>query len=57
MKNGIDSAKEYGFDPDRLLRIKQAVLDDTARGLYDGAVFAVGRHGRLILLEAAGHTE
>ena len=57
MSQGIDFAQEYGFDPDHLLRIKQSVLDDTAKGLYDGAVFAVGRHGKLILLEAAGHTD
>ena len=57
MESRIESAGEYGFDPDRLLRIKQAIAADTAKGLYDGAVFAVGRHGRLVLLEAVGHTD
>ena len=57
MDKGLENAKEFGFDPDRLSRVKQAVVNDSTKGLYDGAVFAVGRHGKLILLDAAGHTD
>lgn len=53
----IGQARDVGLDPDRLLRIRHAVEEDTAKGLYDGAVFAVGRHGKLVMHEAVGHTD
>jgi CubicO group peptidase (beta-lactamase class C family) len=57
MNIGIDEARTAGLDPDRLLRVRQAVETDTGKGLYDGAVYAVGRHGKIVLLEAVGHTD
>lgn len=54
---GVDDARKLGLDPDRLLRLKRAIEEDTARGLYDGAVFVLAREGTIVMHEAAGHTE
>ncbi|MFO7963849.1 MAG: serine hydrolase domain-containing protein [Desulfobacterales bacterium] len=56
-REGIENAGEVGLDPDRLSRLTQSVVEDTGKGLYDGAVFAVGRYGKLVLHEAVGHAE
>ena len=46
---GLESARDLGFDPDRLSRLAEAVERDTGNGLYDGAVFLVGRGGRVVM--------
>ncbi|MDI6831163.1 MAG: serine hydrolase domain-containing protein [Actinomycetota bacterium] len=49
--------REVGMDAERLQRLKQAVEEDTARGVYDGAVFVVARHGKVVMHEAVGKTD
>lgn len=51
-KTEVGHARKLGLDPDRLLRIRNVIEEDTARGLYDGAVFIVARHGEIVLHEA-----
>lgn len=48
---------DVGMDPDRLGRLTRAIEQDTARGLYDGAVLIVGRGGAVVLHEAIGLTD
>ncbi|NPV58902.1 MAG: beta-lactamase family protein [Actinobacteria bacterium] len=48
---------EVGMDAERLQRLKRAVEEDTNKGLYDGAVFVVARHGKVVLHEAVGKTD
>lgn len=57
ISNKVVEAREVGIDPDRLQRLKRAVEEDTARGTYDGAVFVVARHGRVVMHEAVGKTD
>jgi len=56
-KAELAEARKVGLDPDRLSRLRKAVEEDTARGLYDGAVFLVARHGKVVMHEAVGHTD
>jgi CubicO group peptidase (beta-lactamase class C family) len=56
-KAELAEARKVGLDPDRLSRLREAVEEDTARGLYDGAVFLVARHGKVVMHEAVGHTD
>jgi CubicO group peptidase (beta-lactamase class C family) len=49
--------RNLGLDPDRLDRIRQVVQQDTAQGLYDGAVYIVSRHGTIVAHEAVGSTD
>lgn len=49
--------KELGFDPDRLKSMKRSIQADIEKGLYDGAVFIVARHGQIALHEATGKTD
>jgi CubicO group peptidase (beta-lactamase class C family) len=56
-KADAGKARKLGLDPDRLLLIKKVIEEDTAKGLYDGAVFIVARHGEIVLYEAVGHTD
>lgn len=51
------NVRELGFDPDRLARVRKAVEEDTAKGLYDGAVFIVARDGAIAAHEAVGHAD
>ncbi len=46
-----------GLDPDALSRLRGVVEKDIAQGLYDGAVFIVGRHGEIAMHEAIGHAD
>ncbi len=56
-KRSTGKAADLGMDPDRLDRLTQAVEQDTAQGLYDGAVWLVGRSGEVVMHEAVGLTE
>ncbi|MBN2282363.1 MAG: beta-lactamase family protein [Deltaproteobacteria bacterium] len=56
-KTDIGNAKKLGLDPDRLRKLKKVITEDTAKGLYDGAVFIVARHGEIAMFEAVGHTD
>ncbi len=53
----LDHSKELGLDPDALKRLAEIIEKDIARELYDGAVFIVGRHGKIAMHEAIGHTD
>lgn len=48
--------KAGGLDPKRLARIMEQMRADIAADKYYGGVIAVGRHGKLGLLEAIGHS-
>ncbi len=48
---------EVSMDEGRLQRLKKAVEEDTEKGTYDGAVFAVARHGKVVMHEAVGKTD
>lgn len=56
-RTDIGEARKLGLDPDRLLKLKRAVEDDTANGLFDGAVFLVAREGTIAMHEAVGRTD
>lgn len=45
------------MDPDCLDRLTRAVKQDIAKGLYDGAVWLVGRSGEVVIHEAVGLTD
>ena len=53
----IGDARKLGLDPDRLLRLKRGVEEDTANGAYDGAAFVVAREGTIVMHEAIGHSD
>jgi CubicO group peptidase (beta-lactamase class C family) len=55
----VDAAavRKLGLDPDRLERIKKVIEEDTKKGLYDGAVYIVARHGAIVAHEAVGSTD
>jgi CubicO group peptidase (beta-lactamase class C family) len=53
----IGDARKLGLDPDRLLKLKRVVEEDTANGLYDGAAFVVAREGTIVMHEAIGHSD
>jgi CubicO group peptidase (beta-lactamase class C family) len=53
----IGDAKKLGLHPDRLQKLKKVIEEDTSKGLYDGAVFIVARHGEIAIFEAVGHTD
>jgi CubicO group peptidase (beta-lactamase class C family) len=53
----IDGARKLGLDPDRLLKLKRVIEEDTAKGLYDGAAFLVAREGTVVMHEAVGHSD
>jgi CubicO group peptidase (beta-lactamase class C family) len=48
---------EVGMDAGRLDRVKRAVEADTSAGTYDGAVFIVARHGKVVMREAVGKAD
>lgn len=48
---------KVGIDAERLQRLPVAIRRDVKAGLYDGAVVAVGRHGKLVLHEAIGYAD
>jgi beta-N-acetylhexosaminidase len=50
----VAAAAELGFDSTRLAAVAGYVASQVDSA-YPGAVIAVGRHGRLVLLSAAGH--
>jgi CubicO group peptidase (beta-lactamase class C family) len=56
-EKNIGDARKLGFEPDRLQRIKKVIEDDAAKGLYDGAVFIIARHGEIVMFKAVGHTD
>ena len=47
--------EDVGIDSDRLRRLPAAIAADVESDVYDGAVIAVGRHGKLVLHEAVGY--
>ncbi|MCC7413816.1 MAG: beta-lactamase family protein [Gammaproteobacteria bacterium] len=49
--------QDVGIDAQRLRRLPAAIASDVEAGLYDGAVIAVGRHGKLVLHEAIGYAD
>jgi hypothetical protein len=53
----ISEARKLGLDPDRLLKLKRVIEEDTAKGLYDGAAFLVAREGTVVMHEAVGHSD
>jgi CubicO group peptidase (beta-lactamase class C family) len=53
-KENLEKARAAGLEPDSLVRLKQAVEQDTASGFYDGAVFLVARGGTVVMHEAVG---
>jgi CubicO group peptidase (beta-lactamase class C family) len=53
----IGEARKLGLDPDRLVKLKRVIEEDTANGLYDGAAFLVARAGTVVMHEAVGHSE
>jgi CubicO group peptidase (beta-lactamase class C family) len=52
-----DLLKDLGLDPNALSRLVNAIERDIARETYDGAVFIVGRRGKVAVHEAIGHTD
>jgi CubicO group peptidase (beta-lactamase class C family) len=46
-----------GIDGAKLAEIDAVVADEIAGGAFPGCVVAVGRHGKLVLLEAYGHRQ
>jgi CubicO group peptidase (beta-lactamase class C family) len=57
LKADIGEARKLGLDPDRLAKLKKVIEADTAKGIYDGAVFLVARHGTVVMHEAVGYTD
>lgn len=53
----VVDAGSLGLDPDRLGNLKSVIEEDTAKGVYDGAVFIVARHGSIAMHEAVGQTD
>jgi CubicO group peptidase (beta-lactamase class C family) len=53
----LENAVDMGLDPERLGRLREAIERDTAKGIYDGAVFLVARSGTVVVHEAIGHTD
>ncbi len=53
----IKKASEQGLDPERLNGLAKAIEQDTAKGLYDGAVFLVARGGEVVMHGAIGQTD
>jgi CubicO group peptidase (beta-lactamase class C family) len=53
----VGEARNLGLDPDRLLKLKRVIEEDTAKGLYDGAAFLVAREGTVVMHEAVGHSD
>ena len=49
--SGIDAgaARKLCLDPDRLLNIRKVIEQDTAKGLYDGAVYIIARNGTIVV--------
>lgn len=50
----VERVTELGMDPGQLQKMKDVVLQDIERGLYDGAVMAIARHGEIVINEAVG---
>jgi len=50
----VVDARSQCVDPDRLSRVKKTIEDDVKAGRYDGAVFLVGRGGKVVAHEAVG---
>lgn len=50
-------AEELGFDPRRLELLPAKIEQDIAAKSYDGAVFIVARHGKIVLHQALGHSD
>jgi CubicO group peptidase (beta-lactamase class C family) len=57
IKPAMTKPEDVGMDPVSLNRVTEAVTADTGKGLYDGAVFIVARHGRIVLHEAVGKAD
>jgi len=52
-----ENARELGFDPARLARVKQALEADLAAGRGHGAALVVARRGRIVLDLVLGHAD
>lgn len=55
--NVVKDSREVGLDPDRLNRLAAVIEEDTEQGLYDGAVFVVGRRGKIAMHKALGFSD
>ena len=53
----IGEAGAFGFDTDRLVKVKQAIEADIAQEKYDGAVVLVARGGNIVMQEAVGYSD
>lgn len=53
----VADPREVGFDPERLKQLKRIIEEDTFKEIYDGAVFVVARHGKIVMHEAVGKTD
>ena len=53
----LNDPQSVGMDAERLQRLPQAITRDIDAGLYDGAVIAIGRHGRLVMHQAIGYAD
>ena len=51
----LDHVSSAGFDAERLARVGQAITNDIGAQRYDGAVLALARRGKPVLIEAFGH--
>ncbi len=57
--NAFAQAKpdDLGFDPERLIRTMDVVVQGRAEGAYPGAVALVMRHGKVAITRAIGHVQ
>ncbi len=51
----LANPEDVGLDPARLKRLEEALDADIEQDRYDGAVIAIGRHGKLVLHQAKGY--
>jgi CubicO group peptidase (beta-lactamase class C family) len=48
---------EVGIDSDTLGLLRSAIEDDIARGISDGSIVIVARHGQIVMHEALGYSD
>jgi len=52
-----ESARNLGFDEERLANVGRAIQHDIKNELYDGAALCVSRGGQVAAFEALGYAE
>ncbi|MEW5980362.1 MAG: serine hydrolase domain-containing protein [Acidobacteriota bacterium] len=57
LSTDLVNAREAGLDAERLQRLRRSVEEHVRKGTYDGAVWIVARHGKLVMHEAVGKTD